>query len=85
MELAKFTANCAKSTQFTDPCPELRKICTFHANFSRFCVPSSKIAKIHAICVTLIFHKIRMIRPVGNNPGYSKFSEIHTVFINFTI
>ena len=54
MELSKFTANCAKSTQFTKPCPELRKIHTLRANFSRFCIPSGKIAKICTIRVILI-------------------------------
>ena len=82
MELSKFTANCAKSTQFTDPCPELRKIHALHASFSRFCIPSGKIAKIHAIHVMFNFCRFRMIHPIGNNPGYSKFSEIHLVFIN---
>ena len=82
MELSKFTVNCAKSTQFANPCPELHEIHALRTNFSRFCIPSSKIAKIRAIRVTLIFHKICMIRPVGNNPGYSEFSEIHPVFIN---
>ena len=82
MELSKFTANCAKSAQFADPCPELRKIHALCTNFSKFCIPSGKIAKIHVICVTLIFHKICMICPVEYNPGYSKFSEIHPVFIN---
>ena len=85
MELSKFTVNCAKSTQFADPCPELCEICALHANFSRFCVPSGEIAKIHAFCVILIFCRIRTIHPVGNNPGYNEFSKICTVFINFTI
>ena len=26
----KFTANCAKSAQFANPCPELHEICTLH-------------------------------------------------------
>ena len=82
MELSKFTANCAKSTQFADPCPELREIHTLHATFSKFCIPGSKIAKICAIHVVLIFCRIRMIHPIGNNPGYSEFSEICPVFIN---
>ena len=59
---AKFTnhflfhtrVNCAKSTQFADPCPELCEVHVFSATFSRFCIPSSKIAKIHAIHVILI-------------------------------
>ena len=54
MELSKFTANCEKSTQFTDPCPEPHKIRTLHARFSRFCIPSGKIAKIRAIRVMFI-------------------------------
>ena len=49
MELSKFTVNCEKSTQFADLCPELREIRTLHAHFSRFCIPSGKIAKICAI------------------------------------
>ena len=48
MELSKFTVNCAKPAQFTNPCPELREIHALHAHFSRFCIPSGKIAKIHA-------------------------------------
>ena len=55
MELSKFTANCTKSAQFTDPCPELCEICALHANFSRFCIPSGKIARIRAIRIILIF------------------------------
>ena len=51
MELSKFTANCTKSTQFADPCPELREIHALRAHFSRFFIPSGKIAKIHAIHV----------------------------------
>ena len=54
MELSKFTVNCTKSTQFANPCPELHKICTLHANFSRFCIPRGKIAKIRGIHVMLI-------------------------------
>ena len=85
MELSKFTVNCANSAQFADPCPELHEIYSFCANFSRFCVPIGKIAKIHTLHIILICRRICMIRPVGNNPGYSKFSEIRTVFISFTI
>ena len=43
MELSKFTTNCAKSAQFAHPNCESRAIC---ANFLRFSVPMSKIAKI---------------------------------------
>ena len=82
MELSKFTANCAKSAQFTDPCPELREIHALRANFSRFCIPSGKIAKIRAIRVMFHSCRFRTIHPIGNNPGYSKFSKIHLVFIN---
>ena len=55
---------------------------TIDATFSKFCIPSSKIAKIHTIHIILIFHRIRTIHPIGNNPGYSKFSKIHPVFNN---
>ena len=55
MELLKFTVNCTKSAQFTDPCPELREIRTIRANFSRFSIPTGKIIKIHAIRVILKF------------------------------
>ena len=71
MELSKFTANCAKSTQFADPCPELREI---RARFSRFCIPSGKIVKIRTIRVILSFCRFRAIHIDGNNPGYSKFA-----------
>ena len=54
MELSKFTVNCAKPAQFADPCPELCEIPAFRTNFSKFCIPSGKIAKIHAIHVMLI-------------------------------
>ena len=46
MELSKFTANCAKSAQFAHPHRESRKIHAICANFLRFSVPTSKIAKI---------------------------------------
>ena len=82
MELSKFTANCAKSAQFANPCPELSEIHALRTNFSKFCIPSSIIAKIRAIRVILIFHRIHMIHPIGNNPGYSEFSKICPVFIN---
>ena len=79
MELSKFTVNCAKSAQFADPCPELRKIHALHAHFSRFCIPSGKIRAIHVMFNSCRFH---MIHTIGNNPGYSEFSEICLVFIN---
>ena len=83
MELSKFTANCTKSAQFTDPCPELHEICALHAHFSRFCIPSGKIVKIHAIHIILsLFCKFCTIHIDGKNPGYSKFSKIRLVFIN---
>ena len=82
MELSKFTANCAKSTQFADPHPELREIHALHAHFSWFYIPSGKIAEIRAIRVTFIFCRIRTIHPIGNNPGCSKFSEICLVSTN---
>ena len=82
MELSKFTANCTKSAQFADPCPEVREIPAFCTHFSRFCIPSGKIVKIHAIYVILNSCRFCMIHIDGNNPGYSKFSKIHLVFIN---
>ena len=82
MELSKLTANCAKLAQFTDPCPELREICALRAHFSRFCIPSGIIAKIHAIRLMLNSCRFHMIHPIGNKPGYSKSSEIHPAFIN---
>ena len=82
MELSKFTVNCAKSTQFADPCPELCKIHAFHAIFSRFYIPSGKIAKIHTICIMFNSCRFHMIHTIGNNPGYSEFSKICLVFIN---
>ena len=59
MELSKFTVNCAKSTQFADPCPELHKISTLHAHFSRFCIPSGKIAEIRTIRV--MFNSLQIV------------------------
>ena len=82
MELSKFTVNCAKSAQFADPCPELCEIRTLRSHFSRFCIPSGKVAKIRAIHVMLNSCKFRMIHPIGNNPGYSEFFKICLVFIN---
>ena len=81
MELSKFTVNGAKSTQFADHCPELREIHALHTHFSRFCIPSGKIAKIHTIRVMFNSCRFCMIHPIGNDPGYSKFSEICPVFI----
>ena len=78
MELSKFTVNCAKYTQFADPCPELHEICALHAHFSRFCIHSSKIVKICAIHVILSFCRFCMTRLAGNNPGYSEFSKPQT-------
>ena len=46
MELSKFTANCTKYAQFAHCYRESHKICTICANFPRFSVPTSKIAKI---------------------------------------
>ena len=46
MELSKFTANCAKSAQFAHPNCESHEIRAISANFPRFSVPMSKIAKI---------------------------------------
>ena len=46
MELSKFTANCTKSAQFAHPNCESREIRSICANFPRFSVPTSKIAKI---------------------------------------
>ena len=59
MEPSKFTMNCTKSAQFANPCPELREICALHANFSRFCIPSGKIAKICAIRV--MFNSLQIL------------------------
>ena len=56
----------AKSAQFADPYPELREIRVLHAHFSRFCIPSGKIAKIRAIRVILnFFCRFRMIHIDG--------------------
>ena len=59
MELSKFTSNCAKSAQFTDSCPELRKIRALCAHYSRFCIPSGKIAKICSIHV--MFNSLQIL------------------------
>ena len=82
MELSKFTANCTKSAQFAYPCPELCEIHALRAHFSRFCIPSGKIAKIPAIRIMFNSCRFRMIHPIENNPGYSEISKIHLVFIN---
>ena len=81
MELSKFTANCTKSAQLANPCPELREICTFRTHFSRFCIPSGKTVKIHAIHMILNPLQILPIHIDVNNPGYSEFSEICLVLI----
>ena len=57
MELSKFTANCAKFTQFAHPCPESREIHAIHINFLRFSVPTGKTVKIHDIHALLYFYR----------------------------
>ena len=61
MELSKFTANRAKSAQFTHPHPKSREIHAFHGNFPRFSVPTSEIVKFHDICVFLYFCRFRAL------------------------
>ena len=60
MELPKFTANCAKSTQFAHCHRKSCKIRAICVNFPRFFVPMSKIAKISG---NLHFGQITQILP----------------------
>ena len=76
MELSKFTANCAKSTQFTDPCPELCEIHAMHANFSMFSIPTAKIVKIHAIRVNFqIFADFAQFTLAGKQPRLQQIQQ----------
>ena len=80
--------NCAKTTQFSNPCPELCEICTIHANFSRFSIPTGKIVKIHAICVILKFCRFCMIhtcwettQATVNSAKSTLYLLIHNCFV----
>ena len=76
MELSKFTANCTKSAQFADPCPELCKICAMHANFSMFSIPTAKIVKIHAIRVNFeIFADFTQFTLTGKQPRLQRIQQ----------
>ena len=84
MELSKFTANCAKSTQFANPCPELCKIRALHANFSWFYIPSGKIAKICPIHVMLIladFTQFTLLE-ITQAPANSAKSTLYLLICN---
>ena len=60
MEFPKFTANCAKSAQFAHCRRKSRKIHAICVNFTRFSVPTSKIAKIRG---NSCFGQITQISP----------------------
>ena len=84
MELSKFTVNCPKSAQFTNPCPELHDIRTFRAHFSRFCIHSGKIAKIRTIRV--MFKFISDFAQFTQAPANSAKSTLYLLICNhFTI
>ena len=76
MELSKFTANCAKSTQFTYPCPKLCEIHAMHANFLRFSIPTAKIVKIHTIRVNFeIFADFTQFTLTGKQPRLQQIQQ----------
>ena len=92
MELLKLTANCAKSTQFIDPCPELREIHTLRTHFSRFCIPSGKIAKICTIRVMFKFSAdsaqftlLEITQATANSVKSTLYLLIHNNFIILTL
>ena len=84
MELSKFTANCAKSAQFADPCPELREIHTLRTNFSRFYIPSAKIHAIHLMLILADFARFTLLeitQAIANSAKSTLYLLVHNNFI----
>ena len=95
MELSKFTANCAKSAQLANPCPELREICALHAHFSRFFADFAQFTLLEITQATANSAKFALYLLICNNfiiltlvrqdpaPCLSKSCEIHNLKLQF--